>query len=52
MNDPFYLPPEPRDPPSDQGFMRALIRRHLFRLASGAFAIALIVAIWLVWRLG
>ncbi len=52
MSDPFFRPSEPRDPPSDQGFMRALIRRHLCRLASGGLAIVLVAAIWIVWRWG
>ncbi len=52
MSDPLYRPPEPRQPPSDKGFLRALVRRHVLRLVTGALALALIAAIWLVWRLG
>ncbi len=52
MSDPFYRPPEPRTPPSDQGFMRALVRRHLLRIVSGGLALTLLAAIGLVWRLG
>ncbi len=52
MSDPLYRPPEPRKPPSDQGFVRALVRRHSLRIVSGGLALALIAAIWLVWRLG
>jgi hypothetical protein len=52
MSDPFYRPPEPRQPLADQGFVRALVRRHLYRIVSGGLALTLIAAIWLVWRLG
>ena len=52
MSDPLYRPPEPRQPPSDKGFLRALLRRDVLRLVSGGLALTLIVAIWLVWRLG
>ena len=52
MSDPLYRSPEPRQPPSDQGFLRALLRRHSFRIVSGGLALMLIAAIWLVWRLG
>ena len=52
MSDPFYRPPEPSQVPSDQGFLHALIRRHRARTVSAALALGLIVAIWLVWRLG
>jgi len=31
--------------------MHALVRRHLLRIVSGGVALALIAAIWLVWRL-
>ena len=51
MSDPYYRPPEPRKPPSDQGFERALVRRHLLRIVSGGLAHTVIAAIWLVWRL-
>ena len=50
MSDPFYRPPEPRRPPDDRDFMQALVRRDALRLISGAVALVLIVAIWLVWR--
>ena len=52
MSDPLYRPPEPRQPPSDKGFLRALGQRHVLRLVSGGLALALIATIWLVWRLG
>ncbi|MBI3705331.1 MAG: hypothetical protein HY244_16155 [Rhizobiales bacterium] len=52
MSDPLYRSPEPREKPADQGFLRALLRRHLFRIISGGLAFALIAAIWLVWRFG
>jgi hypothetical protein len=52
MSDPFYRPPEPRQPPADQVFVRALVRRHLYRIVSGGLALMLIAAIWLVWRFG
>jgi hypothetical protein len=52
MSDPLYRSPEPRQAPSDQGFVRALLRRHVLRLVSGGLALTLIVAILLVWRLG
>jgi hypothetical protein len=51
MSDPLYRPPEPRKAPSDKGFRRALVQRHVLRLATGGLALILIVAIWLVWRL-
>jgi hypothetical protein len=40
-----------RQPLSEKGFMHALVRRHLLRIVSGGLALALIAAIWLVWRL-
>jgi hypothetical protein len=52
MSDPLYRPPEPREQPSDKGFLRALVRRHVLHLVSGGLALVLIAAIWLVWRLG
>ena len=52
MSDPLYRSPEPRATPSDQGFLRALLRRHWLRLVSGGLALMLIAAIWLVWRFG
>ena len=52
MSDPLYRSPEPRKPPPDKGFVRALVRRHLLRIVSGGLALVLIAAIWLVWRLG
>jgi len=52
MSDPFYRPPEPRQPTPDKGFVHALVRRHLMRVVSGGLALTLIAAIWLVWRLG
>jgi hypothetical protein len=52
MSDPLYRPPEPRQPPSDKGFLRALVRRHLLRIVSGGLALTLIAAIWLIWRFG
>ena len=51
MSDPLYRPPEPRQAPSDKGFLHALVQRHVLRLVSGGLALALIAAIWLVWRL-
>jgi len=52
MSDPLYRSPEPRETPSDKGFLHALLRRHLLRIVSGGLAFTLIVAIWLVWRFG
>jgi hypothetical protein len=52
MSDPFYRPPEPRQLPSDQGIVRALVRRHVYRIVSGGLALPLIATIWLVWRFG
>ena len=52
MSDPLYRSPEPRQPPSDKGFLRALVRRDVLRFVSGGLALALIAAVWLVWRLG
>lgn len=52
MSDPLYRSPEPRETPSDQGYLRALLRRHSLRMVSGGLAVALIAAIWLVWRFG
>jgi hypothetical protein len=52
MSDPLYRPPEPREPPSDKGFLRALVRRHLYRIVTAGLALTLIAAILLVWRLG
>jgi hypothetical protein len=40
-----------RQPPSEKGFMHALVRRHLLRLVTGGLALVLIAAIWLMWRL-
>jgi hypothetical protein len=51
MSDPLYRSPEPRQPPADQGFLGALLRRHSLRIVSGGLAFVLIAAIWLVWRL-
>jgi hypothetical protein len=51
MSDPLYRSPEPRQVPSDKGFLHALLQRHVLRLISGGLALALIAAIWLVWRL-
>jgi hypothetical protein len=52
MSDPLYRSPEPRETPPDEGFLRALLRRHLLRIVSGGLALTLIAAIWLMWRLG
>lgn len=52
MSDPLYRSPEPRQTPSDKGFLYALVQRHNLRIVTGVLAVMLIAAIWLVWRLG
>jgi hypothetical protein len=36
----------------DQAFARQVARLHRLKLASGLIALALVAAIWLVWRWG
>ncbi len=51
MSDPLFRPPEPHDPPvADPNYLRALMRRHWLRLATGGLALAILAAIWLAWH--
>jgi hypothetical protein len=53
MRDPLYQGDnDDRRLASDPGAMAALWRVHRLKIASGLIALALIAAIWWVWRFG
>jgi hypothetical protein len=50
MRDPLYH--EDRAPSLDDRTLAAIMRMQWLKVASGALALALIGAVWLVWRWG
>lgn len=52
MSDPLFHGAPKRDPALPAEDRRAMRRVGLLRLATGALALALIAAIWILWRWG